>query len=493
MKMKKIIPAAAVGSLLAANAIKASKFVPEEKNYAEIPKESVNSERVQQNLSKAIQCKTISKDNPDDVNWEEFDKFHKFLEESYPLVHKTMSKEVISNASLVFIWKGQNPDLEPMALLSHQDVVPVTSGTEKDWVHDPFEGYNDGEFIWGRGAVDMKNHLICVMEACETLIEEGFQPERDVYLCFGHNEEVVCSEDPGAENIVKTLKERGIHFDSLVDEGGAVLDVNVKGIIDTYIVGIGMAEKGYCDFKVTVKDKGGHTSQSPAHNGLGKLANVIKDLEGNQCKVKWLPFMDNFIETVGRTAKFPGRLVTCNYKLLKPVLKEVMKMIPASACLLRTVTGVSMCEGSPAPNVLPQRASVTVNFRPITGETIADVEKHIRKVVRYKDIDVELLRGKEPSRFSPVGSDAYNAIDAICTSMFSEKTVATTPYLVMGGTDAYFYEEICENVLRFAPFRLSVEILQTTHGTNERIPVKVLDDGVAFFKSYIRIVSKENR
>ncbi len=492
-KLKKIIPAAAVGSLLAANAVKAAKFTPEKKDFPAVPKEEVNSERVQNNLSKAIQCKTVSNEDPNLVDWAEFDKFHKFLEEAYPLVHKTMSKEVISNASLVYIWKGANPDLEPMALLAHQDVVPVTAGTEKDWEHGAFEGYNDGEFIWGRGSVDMKNHLICVMEACETLLEEGFQPERDIYLCFGHNEEVVCSSDPGAEAIVKTLKDRGIHFDSLVDEGGAVLTVDIKGLIDTYIIGVGMAEKGYCDYKVTVKDKGGHTSQSPKHNGLGKLANVIKDLEGHQCDVKWLPFMDNFLETIGRTAKFPGRFVVCNYKLMKPLLKQVMKSIPASACLLRTVTGVSMCEGSPAPNVLPQRASVTVNFRPITGESVADVEKHIRDVVRYKDIDVELLRGKEPSRFSPVGSDAYNAIDAICSSMYSDKAVATTPYLVMGGTDAYFYEEICDNVLRFAPFRFSVEILQTTHGTNERCPVKVLDDGVAFFKSYIRLVSKENR
>lgn len=493
MDKKKIIPAAAAGALLAANTVKAAKFTPQKKNLPDVPKENVNSERVQAHLSQAIQCKTVSNDNPDAVDWDEFKKFHKFLEEAYPLVHKTMSKEVISNASLIYIWKGKNPELRPMALLSHQDVVPVEEGTENDWKHDPFEGYNDGEFIWGRGAVDMKNHLICVMEACETLIEEGFEPERDVYLCFGHNEEVVCSEDPGAERIVEVLKERGIRFDSLVDEGGAVLTVDIKGIIDTYIVGIGMAEKGYCDYKITVKDKGGHTSQSPAHNGLGKLANVIKDLEGHQCDVRWLPFMDNFLETIGRTAKLPGRMVMCNYKLLKPLIKEIMKMIPASACLLRTVTGVSMCEGSPAPNVLPQRASVTVNFRPIFGESLADVEKHIRKVVRYKDIDVELLRGKEPSRFSPVGSDAYNAIDAICTSMYNDKTVATTPYLVMGGTDAYFYEEICDNVLRFAPFKFSVEILQTTHGTNERCPVKVLDDGVAFFKSYIRLVSKENR
>ncbi len=490
---RKIIAAAAVGSLFAANAVKASKFTPKKKNLITIPEEKVDFERVQKNLSKAIQCKTISNDDPDLVDWKEFDKFHKFLEEAYPLFHKTVSKEVVSNASLIYIWKGSNPDLEPMAMLSHQDVVPVTKGTEKDWEHDPFEGYNDGEYIWGRGALDMKNHLICVMEAAETLMEEGFVPERDVYFCFGHNEEVVCSEDPGAEQIVKILKERGIHLDSVIDEGGATLTVDIKGIINTYIVGVGMAEKGYCDYKITVNDKGGHTSQSPKHNGLGKLANVIKDLESNQCKPKVLPFIYDFIEEIGRNAKFGGRFVLCNYKAMMPLIKFIMTQIPESACLLRTVTGVSMCEGSPAPNVLPQRASVTANFRPIYGETVADVEKHIRDVVRYKDVEIELLRGKDPSAFSPTGSPAYNAIDNICRSMYTDRSVATTPYMVMGGTDAYFYHEICENVLRFAPFKLSVEVLQTTHGTNERIPLQVLNDGVAFFKSYIRLVSQEKR
>ena len=106
----------------------------------------------------------------------------------------------------------------------------------------------------------MKNHLICVMEAVESLMEEGFQPERDVYLCFGHNEEIVCSKESGADEIVKVLRSRGIHLDSVLDEGSALLRLDVKGLIHTYIAAVGVAEKGYADMKLTVHDKGGHQS-----------------------------------------------------------------------------------------------------------------------------------------------------------------------------------------------------------------------------------------
>ena len=488
------IIAGAAGALTAATAVKAAFFKHEKSEIVDLPEEKVDVLRVQNNLTKAIQIKTVSRDDVDQIDWNEFTKFHDFLEETYPLIHKNMTREHVARASLIYKWEGTNPSLAPIGLLSHQDVVPVTPGTENDWEHPPFSGYNDGEFIWGRGAADMKNHLICVMEAIETLMEEGFRPERDVYLCFGHNEEIVCSEDPGADEIVRILKERGVYFDSVLDEGGALLTVDVPGVVNAYIAGVGTAEKGYCDYKITVTDKGGHTSQAPKHNGLGKLANVIKDLEGHQFDAKMLPFIDGMFENIGKNSTFLGRMLLCNYKYLKPLFKAVMTQIPASACMIRTVTGVSMCSGSPAPNVLPQRATVTANFRPIVGETIADVEKHIRKVVRYKDIEVELIKGKEASsRFASTECAAFKAIDKICKAMYTDRTVVTTPYLVMGGTDSYFYEDICENVVRFSPFKLAVDLLRKTHGTNERCPVDVLPDGVAFFKRYIRIVSKEER
>lgn len=480
----------AVGVAAGATAIKAARYVPKKKDYGTETEEKVDAKRCQEHLSKAISIPTISYPDKADVDFTQFDKFHAFLEEAFPLIHKTLEKEVVKEASLIYRWKGTRDDLDPIALLAHQDVVPISEGTEQDWTHAPFSGHNDGEFIWGRGALDMKNQLIGVMDAVETLLEEGFQPERDVYLLFGQDEEVVASGDSGAKNIMLTLKERGIHLDAVLDEGGAIIPVNVKGIINNKeLVGIGIAEKGYTDFEITVNSKGGHSSQPPVHSGLGELANVIKDIEGHQFKAELLPFVKELFSGIGRNCTYPVRLVMCNLNLLGPVLKYGMTKIPFTACFVRTTTAVTMAQGSPAANVLPQKSSITVNFRQMPGTTVKDVEKHIRKVCRNKDIDVKMLKAKEASKFSPTDSRAFKIIEELC--MQNNKDSIVAPYLVMGGTDACFYEPICENIYRYAPYRASVELLRCTHGTNERIPVDAVAPGVAFFKRYIRKASAE--
>lgn len=471
--------------------IRAAFYVPKKNGYEPLPKENVDTERVAKHLSGAIQIPTVSYPDHDLVDWSQFEKFHKYLEDSYPLIHKTLTREKISKASLLYHWKGKNPDLDPIALLAHQDVVPISEGTLDNWTYPPFSGENDGEFIWGRGAMDMKNHLICVMEAVETLLEEGYVPERDVYLCFGHDEEVVASEHSGAKSIMNTLKDRGIHLDSVLDEGGAILPVNIKNIINANLAGVGIAEKGYADFEISVKAKGGHSSQPPKHTALGELADVIKDLENHQFKSKLMPFVIDLFNQIGRRTSYPARIVTCNLWLLKPIVKLIMKNISGSASLVRTTTAVTMSQGSPAANVLPQVASVTVNFRMMPGTTTKDVEKHIRKVVKNKDIEVKVLKCKEASMFSPTDSKSFKVIDELC--MRSDERNIVAPYLVMGGTDACFYEPICNNIYRFAPFHVNTKLLLCTHATNERCPVAVLDEGVSFFKRYIRMLTSEEK
>lgn len=480
----------AVGVAAGATAIKAALYVPKKKDFGTATEEKVDAKRCQEHLSKAISIPTISYPDKSKIDFTQFDKFHAFLEEAFPLIHKNLKKEVVQEASLIYHWKGTRDDLEPIALLAHQDVVPISEGTEQDWTYEPFSGHNDGEFIWGRGALDMKNHLIGVMDAVETLLEEGFQPERDVYLLFGQDEEVVASEDGGAKNIMRTLKERGIHLDSVLDEGGAIIPVNVKGILNNKeLVGVGVAEKGYTDFEITVNAKGGHSSQPPVHSGLGELANVIKDLENNQFKAELLPFVKELFSDIGRNCTYPARLLMCNLNLLYPVLKFGMTKIPFTACLVRTTTAVTMAQGSPAANVLPQKSSITVNFRQMPGVTVQDVEKHIRKVCKNKDIEVKVLKAKEASKFSPTDSRAFKIIEEIC--MQENKNSIVAPYLVMGGTDACYYEPICENIYRYAPYKVSIALLRCTHGTNERIPVEAVAPGVAFFKKYIRRASAE--
>lgn len=469
--------------------IRAYFFVPKKLENEKLPDENVDAERAAQNLTRAIQIKTISYPDDEDVDWDEFYKFHDFLDEAYPLVKKNLTREKIDKASLLYRWKGEDSSLDAIALLSHIDVVPVSEGTEGDWTHPAFEGHNDGEFIWGRGALDMKNHLICVMEAIEDLLAEGFKPKRDIYLCFGHNEEVVGSDQAGAKSIMETLRDRGVRLDCVLDEGGAILPVDVKGIINKKLAGIGIAEKGYADYEISVIEKGGHSSQPPNHTGLGKLAKVIQDLENNQFKAKMPAFVLELFNKIGRNVSYPARIVTCNLWLLRPLIKAIMKRIPPAASLIRTTTAVTMAQGSPAANVLPQNANITANFRHMPGSTLEDVEKHIRKVSKNKNIEVKLLKGKDPSKFSPTDSRAFKTIEKLCVQADPDNIVA--PFLVMGGTDAYFYEPICDNVYRFAPFVVDTSLLLCTHATNERAPVSILPEGIAFFKRFTRSIAGE--
>ncbi len=469
--------------------IRAAFFKTAVPKKEEFPEEKVNSKRACDNLSRAIQIKTISHNDENETDWAEFDKFHNFLREAYPLVHKNLTVEDVSKASLLFTWKGTNENLKPIAFLAHQDVVPVSDGTEQDWEHPAFDGYNDGEFIWGRGALDMKNHLICLIESVETLLEEGFQPERTVYLCFGHNEEIVAGTNNGAHELAKVLEERGVELDSVIDEGGAMLPAKVKGILDANLAGIGVAEKGYADFKITYTAKGGHSSQPPKHTAIGMLSKKVENLENHQFKSKILPFVYNLFTDIGKRTSYLGRVVFCNLWLLKPLLLKIMNKIPPAASLVRTTTAVTMCQGSPAANVLPQKASVTVNFRIMPGQTIEDVRRHIEKYMGDENTTIEFVKGKEPSLVSPTNTKAFETLSRLSININEKNIVA--PYLVMGGTDAYNYENVCQNIYRFAPFTVDTKLLLTTHSTNERIPVEQMTQGVTFFKRYIRLMTKE--
>lgn len=455
----------------------------------QFPPEKVELDRYIKNLSAAIQIPTIANRDESLVDWSKFDEFHAFLREAYPLIHEKLELQIISTRSLMYHWKSAHPEKEPVCMLAHQDVVPVTPGTEDDWIHPAFSGEVADGYIWGRGALDIKNHLIGVMEAVETLLEEGYVPERDVYLCFGHNEEVMTEGDAcGAYCMMNWFKERGIKLDSVIDEGGAILPVNVKGVINRNLAGVGIAEKGHVDFEISVAAKGGHSSQPPKHTALGELSRIVCELEKHQFKAELTPQLTSLFNEIGKSTTYPVRCVASNLPILKPAIEKVCSNIPAVASMMRTTTAVTMANGSPAPNVLPQKASVVANFRIMPGQTVEDVEAHIRKYAGPK-AEVNLVGGKNPSKISPTDSRAFKVISDICKGMNPKNIVA--PYLVMGGTDARQYEDVCDNIYRYSPFLVNTQLLLTTHGTNERIPIDALEDGVAFFKRYIRTLTKD--
>ena len=133
----------------------------------------VDELQVAEHLAASVRCKTVPLDDKGTPDPEAFQQLHRMLEETYPLVHQKLKREVVNGYSLLYIWQGSRPDLEPVMLMAHQDVV---SADPTEWTHPPFEGEIVDDFIWGRGTLDIKNQLIGIMDAAETLLAAGLSP-----------------------------------------------------------------------------------------------------------------------------------------------------------------------------------------------------------------------------------------------------------------------------------------------------------------------------
>ena len=187
---------------------------------ASLPAFAVDAKVVADHLSSLIKIETISHEDPALDDTSKFKVLHSTLAKQYPLAHAALKKEMIDGFSLLYTWKGSNESLDPVVFMAHQDVVPADEHTLSQWTHAPFSGEIADGFIWGRGTMDIKNQVIAIFEAVEHLLYNNFQPERTVMLAFGHNEEILGS---GAKEIVATLKARGVHVQSVIDEGGSIL------------------------------------------------------------------------------------------------------------------------------------------------------------------------------------------------------------------------------------------------------------------------------
>ncbi|MBP5458962.1 MAG: M20/M25/M40 family metallo-hydrolase, partial [Clostridia bacterium] len=111
-------------------------------------KEYVNVDRYTKTFQKSIQCKTVPHLDESQTDWAEFEKLHQVFEEAYPLLHKTCKKEVVGKAGLIYTWEGTDPSLDPIAIIGHQDVVPVPEETLNDWTYPPFDGVIADGCLW---------------------------------------------------------------------------------------------------------------------------------------------------------------------------------------------------------------------------------------------------------------------------------------------------------------------------------------------------------
>ena len=419
----------------------------------------------------------------------EYDALHAHLKARYPRVHATLQRELVGGHSLLFTWRGAEPAAKPIALLAHQDVVPVAPGTEALWQKPPFAGLVEGGYVWGRGTLDNKSNLISQLEAVELLIKAGFKPRRTVYLVFGHDEEVGGGD--GAVAIVALLKQRGVQLDFVLDEGLAVTEGILPGVKAPLAL-IGLAEKGALSLRLVAKAAPGHSSMPPAAAGasaIGMLSAALVRLDNHPVPGGIRGVAGEMFAVVAPELPFSQRLPLSNLWLFRPVVEAMLGKGAATNAMIRSTTAMTLLTAGNKFNVLPGQAEAVINFRLLPGDTAASVTAHVRQAIADERIEIKPLdRPFEPSRISSASAPAFGLVERTVREVFPDAMVA--PGLVLAATDARHFEAIADQVYRFMPIRFTSPDLARVHGTDERIAIAQLADMVRF---YHRLLSQAAR
>ena len=246
--------------------------------------EEIHEEDTVRHMQALIRCRTVSSSDPEKEDPKEFDRLTGLLPSLFPNVHKVCEFTMPSTRSLVFRWKGKDSSSSAV-LMAHYDVVPVH---EPSWSKPPFDAIIEDGVMWGRGTIDTKSTFLGILEAADTLIREGYQPQHDLYLCFSGTEEV---NGFGAPAIVRYLKEKGIRPSFVLDEGGAVVSGAFPSVRMRSAV-IGIAEKGTMAVRFSVPGAGGHASTPPSCSSIRMLSDAVHKVETHpdlRCRKGHLP------------------------------------------------------------------------------------------------------------------------------------------------------------------------------------------------------------
>ncbi len=430
-------------------------------------------------LSAAAQIRTISHQDAADNEVAEWDRLHTWLAATYPATHGRMTRTILPNRTLVYHWAGSDPSLAPIILMAHQDVVPVTAGTEKDWKYPPFAGTIAEQAVWGRGTVDDKGSLIGLFEAIEALASSGFKPKRGIYLVSGHDEEAGGS---GAVAAAAKLEAEGVKAIFTLDEGSLVLT-------DTPVIGgpailIGIAEKGYATLKVTANAPGGHSSMPPAETGVGTLARAITAITDKPFLLEVRGPGASMLQALASEKGGNTKMAVANQWLFAPLLKRQLEASPSSAAAFHTTIAPTMLQGSPKENVLPQSANALINYRIAPWNRSGDVMARAKAAVGDLPVDLAWVgTPREPSRVSSTGSQGWKWVAAAARADAPDAVLS--PILVVAGTDSRSMEGVSQDVYRFMPMHFSLEESAMIHGTNEHMKIDSFKRMIDFYARLI--------
>ncbi|EMK6667534.1 M20 family peptidase [Vibrio fluvialis] len=489
---KGIASALALTASVSAWAVEDQDFSSMQMQGVEQVEVKVDLEGAAQRLSQAVQFPTISNQDRSDFDEQAFNNYHDFLVESYPLVHKTLKRELVGDPrpfSLIYTWEGKDPSLPPAVFMAHQDVVPIAEESRDQWEVEPFSGEIKDGYIWGRGSLDDKNQIHAILEATEMKIKEGFQPERTILFVFGHDEEVGGPE--GAKHAADIIEQRYDKIAFVIDESAPLIPGVFPGIRDNTAL-IGIAQKGYVSLEIAINGIGGHSSQPAGESNIVALAKAVEKVEAAQFPYK-------IHDAVRYQYRFMGpELPEDQQPMYKAVAYgdndsisdleqkfiDVMSQNQVTRAMLHTTTAVTMFNAGIKDNVLPPAATAVVNFRPMPGDTPEVIIEHVKKAIGDERITVRDISASTPAtNVADPNGEGYKMLEKTIRQTWGNDLIVS-PFFVIGGSDSKHFQarDFAPDVYTITALQLeNVKEFEGFHGVNERILVDEYGRSIGFF------------
>ncbi|HEX5542651.1 MAG TPA: M20/M25/M40 family metallo-hydrolase [Micromonospora sp.] len=373
-------------------------------------------------------------------------------------------------ASLVARIPGTDPSRDALLLHGHLDVVPADPS---EWSVPPFSGEIHDGYLWGRGAIDMKNFDAMVLAVIRHWQRTGVRPPRDVVLAFTADEE--AGGDYGAHFLVDRHPDLFEGCTEAVGEVGG-FSYTVNDQLRLYL--IETAQKGLDWLRVHARGRPGHGSMVHDDNAVTALAEAVARIGRHRFPIVLTPTVRAFLAEV---CELLG--VEFNPEDPEPAIAELGPIANIIGATIRNTANPTRLDAGYKDNVIPGRATATLDCRTLPGQSELFLEQ-LREVIG-PDLEVEYIQRQAAIETSFDGA----LVEAMAAALRAEDPAARpVPYMLSAGTDAKAFHKLGIRCFGFVPLRLPADLnfAELFHGIDERVPIDGLQFGVRVLDRFLR-------
>jgi acetylornithine deacetylase/succinyl-diaminopimelate desuccinylase-like protein len=365
--------------------------------------------------------------------------------------------------------RGSDDSRPALLLHGHLDVVPAVAA---DWQVDPFSGEEVDGYLWGRGAIDMKDVVAMQLAVARGLVRDGTPPPRDIVFAFVADEE--AGGRKGAHHLVDTVPEL---FEGCTEAVGEVGGFSFELTPGQRYYALETAQKGIAWLRLTANGRAGHGSFKHDDNAVTTLAAAVARIGQHEFPRQLIPTVQRLLEELA-----DGLGLELDLDHPEPVLERIGNLARIVGATLTHTANPTMLSAGYKANVIPGQAVAHIDGRFLPGGQ----QELLDTIAELAGPGIEI----DPVHLDVALETAFGGatVEAMTAAIQAEDPGAkVVPYCLSGGTDGKAFSRLGMTAYGFGPLLLPPDLDFTAlfHGIDERVPISGLEFGARALQRYL--------